>query len=199
MQKIADILSLTVTSTDPMVAVVRCNGTCELRSKITEYSGLRTCKAMNTCSAGETGCGFGCLGCGDCVEACQFGAISMDPSTGLPVVDQDKCTACGACVKACPKGIIELRNKGPKGLRVFVSCVNKDKGAIARKACSAACIGCGLCLKACPHDAIVVENNLAYIDYTKCKFCRNCVVVCPTGAIHDVNFPRPVDKTKKEA
>ena len=34
-----------------------------------------------------------------------------------------------------------------------------------------------------------MENNLAYIDYTKCKLCKKCVAECPTGAIHAVNFP----------
>ena len=111
-------------------------------------------------------------------------------------MDESKCVACGACAKACPKGVIELRGKGIRGLRVYVSCINRDKGAVARKACKAACIGCGLCAKNCPHDAIVVENNVAYIDYTKCKLCRKCVAVCPTGAIHDVNFPKPVEKAK---
>ena len=113
----------------------------------------------------------------------------MDPATGLPVVDEEKCTACGACVKACPKAIIELRNKGRRNMRVFVSCVNKDKGAIARKACKAACIGCGKCAKVCAFDAITVENNIAYIDFAKCKLCKKCVAECPTGAIHAVNFP----------
>ena len=41
-------------------------------------------------------------------------------------------------------------------------------------------------------EAIVVENNVAYIDFTKCKLCRKCVAECPTGAIHDVNFPKPL-------
>ena len=121
----------------------------------------------------------------------------MDPETGLPVVDEEKCTACGACVKACPKKIIELRNKGPKNRRVFVSCVNMEKGAAARKACSAACIGCGKCAKECPFGAITVEHNVAYIDFNKCKLCRKCVAVCPTGAIHDVNFPAPAPKPEK--
>ncbi len=123
----------------------------------------------------------------------------MDPETGLPVVDDEKCTACGKCVKACPKTIIELRKKGPKSRRVFVSCVNKDKGAITRKACTVGCIGCGKCVKTCPFEAITLENNLAYIDSYKCRLCRKCVVECPTGAIHEVNFPpRPV-KTDEPA
>ena len=77
-------------------------------------------------------------------------------------------------------------------MRVYVSCINKDKGAVARKACKAACIGCMKCTKVCPHEAIVVENNVAYIDFAKCKLCRKCVAECPTGAIHDVNFPKPL-------
>ena len=83
----------------------------------------------------------------------------------------------------------ELRKKGIKGRRVFVSCVNKDKGAVARKSCSAACIACTKCAKACPFEAITIENNVAYIDYNKCRLCRKCVLECPTGAIVEVNFP----------
>ena len=183
---------------DPMVAVVRCNGTCELRPRIASYDGLKTCTAMNACGAGETGCGFGCLGCGDCVGACQFDAIHINPETGLPEVDEEKCTACGACAKACPRNIIELRKKGPKGRRIFVSCVNKDKGAVAMKACKSACIGCGKCQKECKFEAITIENNLSYIDFTKCRMCKKCVDACPTKAIHAVNFPAPKPKPVAE-
>ena len=194
MQKVADVLGLKVEAKDPMVAVVRCNGSCENRPKTSTYDGVQSCRVKASLYSGDTGCSYGCLGCGDCVAACQFDAIHMNPETGLPEVDQDKCTACGACVKACPKNVIELRAKGPRNMRVFVSCINKDKGAVARKACKAACIGCGKCAKVCPHGAITIENNLAYIDFSKCKLCRKCVLECPTGAIHDVNFPKPAVK-----
>lgn len=40
-----------------------------------------------------------------------------------------------------------------------------------------------------PHEAITVANNLSYIDFEKCKLCRKCEAVCPTHAIHAVNFP----------
>lgn len=194
MGQVADLLGMAVANTEPKVAVVRCNGTCELRPRIAEYSGLRTCTAMNSCGAGETGCGYGCLGCGDCVSACSFGAIKINDETGLPEVDEDKCTACGACVNACPRHIIELRKRGVKNRRVYVRCVNKDKGAAAMKACKAACIGCGKCEKECKFGAIIIQGNLSYIDPDKCRLCRKCVEVCPTHAIVAINFPAPKAK-----
>ena len=194
MKQVAAILGYEVKEKAPQVAVVRCNGTCDLRPRTNTYDGALSCKVKAALYAGDTGCAYGCLGCGDCVDACQFGALSMNPETGLPVVDESKCTACGACTKACPKNIIELRAKGPRGMRVFVSCVNKDKGPVAKKACGAACIGCGICVKTCTHDAITLEGNIAYIDFAKCKLCRECEAMCPTGAIHGVGFPKPLDK-----
>lgn len=189
MSKVAAILGKEVKAADPMIAVVRCNGTCENRPRTNRYDGASSCAVESMLYSGETGCSFGCLGYGDCVVACPFDAIHLNETTGLPEVDEEKCTACGACVKACPKMIIELRKKGPKGRRVYVDCVNKNKGAVARKACKVACIACGKCQKECPFDAITIENNLAYIDYQKCRLCRKCVDVCPTSAIHAVNFP----------
>ena len=199
MGQVADLLGMAVANTEPKVAVVRCNGTCELRPRIAEYSGLRTCAAMHSCGAGETACGYGCLGCGDCVKACAFGAITINPETGLPEVDEEKCTGCGACAKACPRHVIELRKKGVKGRRVYVRCVNKDKGAAAMKACKVACIGCGKCEKECQFGAITIENNVSYIDPDKCRLCRKCVEVCPTHAIIAVNFPAPRPKAVAEA
>ena len=194
----AKVLGKEAAAVDPMVAVVRCAGTPEHRAKTNAYDGAKSCRVASSLYSGDTGCQFGCLGLGDCVDVCNFDAIYIDEVTGLPVVDQDKCTACGACVKACPKFIIELRKKGPKGKRIFVSCVNKDKGGVAKKSCSVACIGCGKCVKTCPHDAITLENNLAYIDFNKCKLCRKCVEVCPTTAIWEVHFPARKPKVEDE-
>lgn len=199
MKKVAAILGREVKDKAPMVAVVRCNGTCEFRPKTNVYDGVSSCKVKAALYAGDTACAYGCLGCGDCVSACEFGALSMDPETGLPVVDESKCTSCGACVKACPKNLIELRAKGPRGMRVYVSCMNHDKGPVAKKACAASCIGCGLCVKTCTHNAISLTDNLAYIDFEKCKLCRECEALCPTGAIHGVGFPKPLDKDAVKA
>lgn len=193
----AKVVGKDAVAQDPMIAVVRCSGSPEHRPKTSSYDGATSCKVATTLFSGDTGCQYGCLSLGDCVVACTFDAIYIDKETGLPVISEEKCTACGACVKACPKFIIEMRKKGPKGKRIFVSCINKDKGAVAKRACAVACIACNKCVKICPHDAITLENFLAYIDYSKCKLCRKCTDECPTGAILEINFPPR--KKKEEA
>ncbi|MBO5180550.1 MAG: Fe-S cluster domain-containing protein [Paraprevotella sp.] len=199
MEKVASILGMSVAAAAPKVAVVRCNGTCENRPRIASFDGVQSCRVALMTGTGETACAFGCLGCGDCVKVCQFGAIHINPETGIAEVDEERCTACGACEKACPRKIIELRPKGPKGRRMVVKCVNRDKGAVANKVCKASCIGCGKCVKTCPFEAITLTSNLAYIDPEKCKLCRKCEEACPKNAIHAVNFPPRKPKPAAEA
>jgi Na+-translocating ferredoxin:NAD+ oxidoreductase RNF subunit RnfB len=198
MAEVAKILGLEVEEQDPLIAVVRCNGSFANSPKKVSYEGATSCAFVHNLFAGNGGCPYGCLGEGDCVKACTFDAIHINPETGLPEVN-DKCVACGACVDACPRDIIELRPKGKKDRRIFVSCINQEKGGPARKNCSVACIGCGKCVKVCPFDAITLENNLAYIDPIKCKLCRKCVPECPTNAIHELNFPPRKPKPEKPA
>jgi RnfABCDGE-type electron transport complex B subunit len=189
MSKVAEILGLAAVKKDPRVAYIRCNGTCEYRPHTSNYDGVKTCAIESLAYSGETDCQWGCLGYGDCYEACDFNAIELRADLGVPLIIDDNCVACGACVEACPKNLIELRKKYPKNRKVVVACRNQDKGAVAIKACKVACIGCGKCVKACPFDAITLENNLAFIDSDKCKLCRKCVPVCPTGSILEFNFP----------
>lgn len=199
MNQVAAILGKTVAASAKKLAVVRCNGTCEHRPRTNLYDGASNCTIASALYGGNTGCSFGCLGLGDCVDSCAFDAIHINPETMLPEVVEDKCTACGACVRACPKDLIELRKQGPKSRRIFVSCRNQDKGGVAKKSCDVACIGCSKCFKVCPFEAITIENNLAYIDDDKCRLCRKCVVVCPTSAIWELNFPvRKPPKEEKE-
>jgi len=196
MAEAAGILGREAIEQAPRVAVVRCNGTPEFRPRVTLYDGAPTCAIAHSLYAGEGGCPHGCLGCGDCVVVCNFDAIHMDPITELPVVIDDKCTACGACVDACPRHIIELRKKNKKDRKIYVSCINEEKGGPAKKNCSVACIGCSKCFKVCPYEAITMENNKAFIDSDKCKLCRKCVVECPTDAILEIHFPPRKEKTE---
>jgi len=189
MSAIGKILGIETTLGTPLVAVVRCNGTPEHRAKLNSYDGAANCTIEAALYRGETACQYGCLGHGECVDACDFGAMYMDPLTKLPIVIDSKCTACGACVKACPRNIIELRKKNNKDRKIYVSCINEDKGVIAKNTCKVACIGCTKCEKVCNFNAITIRNFLAFIDSEKCTLCRKCVSECPTNSILEFNFP----------
>ena len=202
MADVAKILGLEANEQDPLIAVVRCNGGKINSPQKVVYDGATNCSFVHNLFGGEGGCPNGCLGLGECVDACDFEAIFMNPETGLPEVN-DKCVACGACVEACPRDIIELRPVGKKSRRIFVSCINTEKGGPAKKNCDVACIGCSKCFKVCKFDAITMKGTLAFIDGEKCVLCRKCVTECPTNAIHELNFPprrvKTGDKDKTEA
>jgi Na+-translocating ferredoxin:NAD+ oxidoreductase RNF subunit RnfB len=188
MTKVAQILGMENSAKVPEVAVVRCSGSPKNRARVNIYNGASNCKIASALYSGDTDCQNGCLGLGDCQISCIFDAIFMNKETGLPEVIDEKCTACGACVKACPKMIIELRKKNPEDRKIFVSCVNHDKGGVAKKACTVACTACTKCQKVCEFDAITIENYLAYINPYKCTFCRKCAPVCDTHTILEINF-----------
>ena len=143
MKEAATYLGKAAPEKNPQVATLRCGGSCQKRQKTNKYDGAESCAVVNAMYVGESDCAYGCLGYGDCAHACIFGAIKMNPETGLIEIDPDKCTACGACVKACPKQLIELRKKWPKDRAIYVACRSRDKGAVVMKACKAGCIGCG--------------------------------------------------------
>lgn len=188
MDAAAGILGKAAVAVDPTVAVLRCNGTPEFRPQTSVYDGADDCWIQHSLYIGETDCSYGCLGNGDCVRACQFDAMYIDPVKKLPVIIDEKCVSCGACVKACPRNLIELRKKAKKDRKLYVACSNCDKGGPARRACKVACIACNKCFNVCEFGAIVIKNNLACIDAGRCTFCRKCVTECPTGSILEFNF-----------
>jgi Na+-translocating ferredoxin:NAD+ oxidoreductase subunit B len=175
---IAQILGIDYNPKVKTVATLLCNGGKRAKDKYT-YKGIRSCRAASLVFGGQKACAFGCLGLGDCVDACPFGAITMS-TDGIPVVDAKKCTACGKCVATCPKKLFEL---APVDKHYYVKCSSTDTGAVVAKVCSAGCIACRKCEKACPIGAIKVENNLSRIDYGKCQNIGKCFEVCPTKVI----------------
>ena len=55
-----------------------------------------------------------CVGCGRCIEHCQFGALALNG--GVAVVDADSCMGCGVCVSQCETGTVSLVSDSAKGV-----------------------------------------------------------------------------------
>ncbi|MBU4316549.1 MAG: RnfABCDGE type electron transport complex subunit B [Proteobacteria bacterium] len=160
-KSLADILGVKVEQTFPFRPIVHCGATYNERLGRSPYLGEKKCASANLVS-GIQGCTYGCLGFGDCEEACAFDAIAV--ADGLPVVDYEKCVGCGACAKACPRRIITI-NPFKAERMLAVTCSNLDSGPEVRKVCTVGCIGCKACEKS--SGLFKVQNNLSSIDYDK--------------------------------
>ncbi len=176
--ELASILGVEAIFTEPKAARLLCQGTTACTQRRYEYLGTLTCNAAHGLLGGPGACTYGCLGYGDCMTVCAFGAISK--KDGIIQVDPNECTACGQCVIMCPKDLLQLL---PKSADVAVLCKNGWPGAQTKKNCSVGCIGCQKCAKVCPVGAISMTGPLAVVDQNLCIHCGACVPVCPTQSI----------------
>ena len=162
----------------PQKAYLMCSGDCNQKTETVHYTGKQTCKSAKDFYGGQWSCKSGCLGLGDCVQACPYDAMKM--IDGIPGIDHELCVGCGICAKTCPQGLVHVL---PETIKIKVACSNHDVGKKAMQACKVACIGCKKCEKVCKFEAIKVEDGLATINYDLCKNCGMCSKECPTGAI----------------
>ncbi|MEW5768195.1 MAG: RnfABCDGE type electron transport complex subunit B [bacterium] len=174
---VGEILGVTVEAKAVEVARIACGFKGEAPARF-QYVGPQGCQAVVLMGGGDKLCAYACLGRGDCIRVCHFGAIKLEGHSVR--VDETLCTGCGKCVTVCPKGVIRI---SPKEKKVVVACNSQDKGPAVKKICAIGCIACKLCVKACELEAISVENFLAFINYEKCTGCQACVAKCPTGSI----------------
>ncbi len=158
------------------IAFLACAGTKDCAKTKAEYVGVKTCAAAQLTMNGTKACAFGCIGFGDCVNACPFGAIKMG-SQGIPVIDESICVGCGKCAKACPKHLFKKIDADLKGAIAVCSNRSDNKPQI-RKDCTAGCFKCGMCVKKCPEGAITLVNGLPEVDYSKCTACGECAKAC---------------------
>jgi Pyruvate/2-oxoacid:ferredoxin oxidoreductase delta subunit len=54
-----------------------------------------------------------CIGCEDCVERCQFGALAVPED--VCVVDYARCIGCGVCTTVCPADALHLERRPEDG------------------------------------------------------------------------------------
>ena len=176
LKAIGKIAGVETSEKQPMKAVLMCNGNHFNATKVSEYIGVRSCEAAHALYTGDKACSFSCIGYGDCVKACLFGAITT--VNGIAVFNKEKCTGCGLCVKACPRRVITLVQK--RLSTVHIACSSRDGGQIVKRNCKSGCIACARCVKVCPKGAIILEpgSNLAKIDDSKCVLCGRCVAEC---------------------
>lgn len=196
-EQIARLLGQKAEKKVKLAATLHCYGGKKVKDRFI-YKGIEECVAANLLLGGQKSCVYGCLGFGDCVRICPFGAIKMSEE-GIPVIDEAKCRACKKCVLVCPKKLFTLR---PVTHKVYVGCMSHDLGKDTRVSCPVGCIACKKCEQICPVDGVHVIDastalsinpepsrridNVAVIDYKKCTSCGKCVEVCPTKTIKKI-------------
>ncbi|UCG46072.1 MAG: RnfABCDGE type electron transport complex subunit B [Phycisphaerales bacterium] len=178
---IAGVLSLQVSDSGPArKPIVHCSAHTGDKTLYARYEGIQSCTAANAL-ANVQACKFGCLGFGDCVRACRFGALSKPD--GLATVDYDKCTGCTACSKACPRNLIEMVPFKHDRM-MTVACRSIETPKVTRSMCKVGCIGCGLCAK--QSELFSVAENLARLDYRRYEPSEQTEAAmskCPTKVI----------------
>jgi Na+-translocating ferredoxin:NAD+ oxidoreductase subunit B len=179
---IAQIMGVDAGQMVKSYAIVHCGSSSNERLLRTDYHGEKTCISASQV-AGIQGCTYGCLGIGDCVQACKYDAVHV--IDGLATVDYKKCIGCGACVKVCPRGIIKVVPFHEESIPV-VACSNKDSGKESKEVCEKACIGCKACSKL--SDIFIVEGSLSRSDYSaysaiKHEDALKAKEKCPTKCI----------------
>lgn len=178
--RLAHLLGVTATASEPQVAVVCCQGDNRLAAAKYSYHGLPDCNAAQRLADGPKLCPGGCVGLGSCQRACPFGAIEMTED-GLAVISRELCTGCRKCVTACPRQVIRMT---PRSATVHVLCNSHDAGAVVRKYCQIGCIACQICVKAVP-EAYRVTDRLAVVVYGQETEAALAVAKCPTHCIRD--------------
>jgi formate dehydrogenase beta subunit len=125
-------MGMEVGTAEPLKSYNTCTGGNRAENKFV-YLGVNTCSAQAVMSGGQRVCSVGCLGQGDCVRACMFGALKMGPE-GYPVVDREKCVGCGVCEQICPKGVMNVTTASQRILHFNQS---DDRLAPCRQTCPA--------------------------------------------------------------
>ena len=199
--KIAGILNLQISSGGASVKpIVHCRAHTEDRTYYATYDGIMSCTSANA-YANVQACKFGCLGYGDCTNACKFDALHV--IDGLATVNYVNCTGCGACAKACPRNLITMVPFTHENM-MTIACSSRENGKTTRSMCKVGCIACKMCVK--QTELFTMDGNVARLDYEKYEpdeQTKTAMAKCPTGVIvyrgKNAPPPRPAGQKKQAA
>ena len=130
--KAAEVMGVEVGLAEAPKSYNPCSGGLRAADKFV-YLGVNTCRAQAALSGGQRSCSVGCIGLGDCIDACQFNALKMGPE-GFPVVVEEKCVGCGACETVCPKFVMKVKTMSERLMHFNCS---DDRLAPCRQTCPA--------------------------------------------------------------
>jgi electron transport complex protein RnfB len=186
-EAVAQITGKELEIVEGAIAMVSCARSERHNYEKYQYSGYQNCAAANLTFAGPVDCSSGCIGFGDCAEACLFDALKIE--NDFPVVDPDACVGCALCVNACPKDLIQMI---PKKAPVVVKCACKDTSKETMSVCSLGCLHCLACIEACPAKAISLIDGKLTIDHEKCiEHGPSCNEACINACW--INYPASSD------
>lgn len=186
---VGELTGKTVAEAEPLYALRRCDKLAGQVGPRYEYQGMPSCAAASLMRGGTDSCAFSCLGYGDCVQSCPFGAMQV--VNGVVQVDAGKCTGCGTCVSVCPRGVLELT---PLRARVAVYCNTREKLRAVTDVCKVGCVKCMKCVKNCPAKAVSLEDDRIVIDQMLClSYGTECHEACVASCARKIfRYTRPV-------
>jgi len=134
-----------------------------------------------------------CKECGACKKVCDHGAITVDKGKTPAIIDQSKCVSCRKCIDKCPARAIGLPVQIGTwalmdlnlGESKWLSCANVPPSIGNGRPMVTGCQKCNTCYVQCQSKAFLKgsNDNAARIDIGKCVECKECLRMCPHGAI----------------
>ncbi|MBR5934463.1 MAG: hypothetical protein IK002_10810 [Treponema sp.] len=117
-------------------AFVLCNPERSFQKERLAYNGIKSCALFDSIYGTPNDCKYGCIGFGDCVQACPQEAIIIKNGTA---VITENCCGCGECIVSCPKGIIKMFDKGVVSQEIKLCAASED--------CLTTCDKCNISVK----------------------------------------------------